>query len=160
MFGDPAAAAKYWRYQHYWDDCALMSSADVVGEVTGVAPLEEDIIDMAQSTASSQGPGPIYIRPPDLMNGDMERLEQQLGAGSKVIASVNAELIWDEPVEDKDQRGNPAHNHTVVVTGVDTGNDSVHLNDSGSREGRDEQIPLARFVQAWDASNELMAVTT
>ena len=77
-----------------------------------------------------------------------------------MIASVNAELIWHEPVEDKDQDGNPAHNHTVVVTGVDTGNEVVHLNDSGSREGRDEQIPLALFIQAWDASNELMAVTT
>jgi hypothetical protein len=31
MYGDPAAAAKYWRYQKY-DDCVLMSSADVVGQ--------------------------------------------------------------------------------------------------------------------------------
>ena len=110
MAGDPAAAAKYWRYQHYWDDCALMSSADVVGEMTGVEPLEEDIIGMAQSTPSSQGPGPIYIRPADpknpnsgqgtwfrdiptllaqynvaavIMDGDIERLERQLGAGTR-----------------------------------------------------------------------------
>jgi hypothetical protein len=34
MHGDPAAAAKYWRYQQYWDDCTRMSSADVVGEMT------------------------------------------------------------------------------------------------------------------------------
>src|SRR5260370_42485583 len=65
MFGDPAAAAKYWRYQQYWDDCVLVSTADVVGEVTGVEPSEEEIIDMAQSTPSSQGPGPIYTRPAD-----------------------------------------------------------------------------------------------
>ena len=38
MYGDPAAAAKYWRYQQYWDDCTLMASADVVGEITGVSP--------------------------------------------------------------------------------------------------------------------------
>jgi hypothetical protein len=48
----------------------------------------------------------------------------------------------------------------VVVTGVDTRNNVVHLNDSGSSTGRDEQIPLALFVQAWDASHHLMAVTT
>jgi hypothetical protein len=47
-----------------------------------------------------------------------------------------------------------------VVTGVDTRNEVVHLNDSGSSEGRDEQIPLALFTQAWAASNDLMAVTT
>jgi len=35
-----------------------------------------------------------------------------------------------------------------------------HLNDSCSRRGRDEQIRLAIFVQAWDSTNELMAFTT
>jgi uncharacterized protein YvpB len=186
MYGDPAAAAKYWRYQQYWDDCTLVASADVVGEMTGVEPSEEDIIERAQSTPSSQGPGPIYTRPADpkdpnsgqgtwfrdiptllaqynvgavITNGGIEGLEQQLGAGHKVIVSVNGELIWHEPVE-KDKHGNPTHDHSVVVTGVDTSNDVVHLNDSGSRKGRDEQIPLALFLQAWDASNELMAVTT
>lgn len=185
-YGDPATAAKYWRYQQYWDDCALMSSADVVGEVTGAEPSEEDIIDMAQSTPSTQGPGPVYVRPADpksrdagqgtwfrdipallarynvgatIVDGDVDGLERQLAAGHKVIASVNAEIIWREPVEDRDRRGNPTHNHTVVVTGVDADRQVVHLNDSGSRQGRDEQVPLALFVQAWDTSNELMAVT-
>ncbi len=187
LLGDPAAAAKYWRYQQYWDDCVLVASADVVGEMTGVEPSEEDIIDMAQSTPSSQGPGPIYTRPahpkdpnsgegawfrdiPTLLarysikavivNGGIQRLEQALSAGHKVVASVNAELIWHEPVEDKDKNGHPAHNHTVVVTGIDTGNEIVHLNDSGSSHGADEQVPMALFIQAWGGSNRLMAVTT
>jgi Peptidase_C39 like family len=187
MYGDPAAAAKYWRYQLYWDDCTLMASADVVGEVTGQEPSEEDIIDKAQSTPSSQGPGPIYTRPADpkdpdsgqgtwfrdaptllaqyhvgamVTHGSVPELEQQLGAGHKVLVSVNAEIIWHEEHVENDRHGNPTHDHTVVVTGVDARNNVVHLNDSGSRRGRDEQIPLALFVQAWDASNELMAVTT
>jgi hypothetical protein len=187
MYDDPAAAAKYWRYQQYWTDCALVSSADVIGEVTGAEPSEEDIIDRAQSTPSSQGPGPIYTRPPDpndpnsgdgmwfrdiptllaqynvgavVSRGSVEELEQQLGAGHKVLASVNGELIWHSPVEEKDKHGNATHDHTVVVTGVDTSNNVVHLNDSGSSEGRDEQIPMALFVQAWDASHQLMVVTT
>jgi hypothetical protein len=187
MYGDPTAAAKYWRYQQYWDDCTLMAGADVIGEITGKQPSEEDIIDRAQATPSSQGPGPIYTRPADpedpnsgegtwfrdiptllaqyhvgatITNGGMEEVERQLGAGHKVIVSVNGELIWHEPVEEKDRDGNPTHDHTVVVTGVDTRNDVVHLNDSGSRQGRDAQLPMALFVQAWDASGRLMAVTT
>jgi hypothetical protein len=187
MYGDPVAAAKYWRYQQYWDDCTLMASADVVGEITGVEPSEEDIIDRAQATPSSQGPGPIYTRPADpndpnsgqgtwfrdiptllsqynvgavITHGDIEGLEQQLGAGHKVLASVNGELIWQKPVEQKDRNGNPAHDHTVVVTGVNTANNVVHVNDSGSREGRDDQIPIAVFLQAWGAGHNLMAVTT
>jgi hypothetical protein len=187
MYGDPAAAAKYWRYQQYWDDCTLMASADVIGEITGVEPAEEDIIDKAQATPSSQGPGPIYTRPADpndpnsgegawfrdiptllarynvgaiITHGSMEELERQLGLGHKVIVSVNGELLWHEPVEEKDKNGNPSHDHTVVVTGVDTANGVVHINDSGSRDGRDAQIPIALFVQAWDASGKLMVVTT
>jgi hypothetical protein len=159
----------------------------VIGEMTGVEPSEEDIIDMAQATPSSQGPGPIYTRPADpkdpnsgqgtwfrdiptllarynvgavIINGDIGGLEQHLDAGHKVIASVNSELIWHKPVEDRDKYGNPTHDHSVVVTGVDTRNEVVHLNDSGSSEGRDEQIPLALFIQAWAASNDLMVVTT
>ncbi|MCV7196340.1 C39 family peptidase [Mycobacterium angelicum] len=187
MYGDPAAAAKYWRYQQYWDDCVLMSSADVVGEMTGAEPAEEDIIEMAQSTPSSQGPGPIYTRPANpqdpnsgegtwfrdiptllarynvaavIVNSDMAGLEQALGAGHKVVASVNGELIWNQPVKDWDNSGNPGHNHTVVVTGVDTGAEIVHLNDSGTRRGADEQVPFALFLQAWATSGDLMAVTT
>ena len=77
-----------------------------------------------------------------------------------MIVSVNGELIWHQPVETKDDNGNPGSDHAVVVTGVDTANNVVHLNDSGTPNGRDEQIPMALFVQAWDASNELMVVTT
>ncbi|CPR08591.1 Papain-like cysteine protease AvrRpt2 [Mycobacterium bohemicum DSM 44277] len=187
MYGDPVAAAKYWHYQQYWDDCVIMSSADVVGEVTGVEPSEEDIIDMAQSTPSSQGPGPIYTRPADptdpnsgegawfrdiptllarynvgavIMDGNIDALERQLGASHKVVVSVNGEILWHKPVEDRDRHGKPAHNHSVVVTGVDTANQVVHVNDSGSESGRDEQVRMALFMRAWDAGNELMAVTS
>jgi hypothetical protein len=187
MYGDPVAAGKYWRYQQYYDDCVIVSSADLVGEVTGEEPSEEDIIDMAQSTPSAVSPGPVYTRPPDpkdpnsgegtwfrdiptllarynvgavIRNGSIEEVEQELGTGHKVAVSVNGELIWHRPVKQRDKNGNPEHNHTVVVTGVDTRNDVVHLNDSGSRTGRDTQIPMPIFIQAWDTSGELMAVTT
>jgi len=196
MYGDPAAAAKWWRHQKY-DDCVLMASADVIGQVTSTEPSEEAIIRKAQSTPSVVHPGTIYTKPANTKNpnsgmgtsfadvpallaeykigavvtnkkhaakdglvGGMEGIEQQLGAGHQVIVSVNAELIWHQPVETKDDDGNPDGDHAVVVTGVDTANGVVHLNDSGDPEGRDSQIPIALFVKAWDASNELMVVTT
>jgi hypothetical protein len=187
MYGDPVAVAKYWRYQQYWDDCVLMSSADVIGEVTGQQPSEEAIIDMAQSTPSAFPPGPIYTRPanpndpnsgegswfrdiPTLLarynigavvrHGSIEEVEQQLSAGHRVFASVNGELIWHQRVDEKDKNGHPAHDHAVVVTGVDTGSNVVHLNDSGSSSGRDTQLPMALFIRAWNASDKLMVVTT
>lgn len=61
-YGDPTAAAQFCRQQQY-DDCVLMSSADVIGEITGVQPSEHDIIEKAQSTPSVAHPGPIYTKP-------------------------------------------------------------------------------------------------
>jgi hypothetical protein len=195
MYGDPTAAAQWWRHQKY-DDCVLMATADVIGQMTGKEPSEEAIIRQAQSTPSVVHPGTIYAKPANTKNpnsgmgtsyGDVpvllakykigavitnkkhaaedgiavgvEGIEQELSAGHKVIVSVNAELIWHQPVETKDEDGNPRGDHAVVVTGVDTANGVVHLNDSGNPKGRDEQIPLALFIKAWDASNELMVVT-
>jgi hypothetical protein len=196
MYGDPVAAAKYWQQQQY-DDCVLMASADVIGEITGVAPAEEAIIAKAQSTPSTDHPGSIYTKPADTNNPNsgmgtsmsdvptllgqykikailsdkydaaetgipagMAGLKQALGSGHKVIVSINAELIWHEPVDEKDENGNPVSDHAVVVTGVDVANRVVHLNDSGSSEGRDAQIPMGLFIRAWDTSDDLMIVTT
>ncbi len=44
---------------------------------------------------------------------------------------------------------------SVVVTGVDTRTDMVHLNDSGIPTGSDEQISIAAFTQAWATSNDV-----
>lgn len=90
----------------------------------------------------------------------MEALEHHLGNGRAVIVSVNAEMIWGVTIDNKDEAGNPVSDHAVVVTGVDTANGVVHLNDSGSDEGRDEQVPMALFMQAWATSQDFMAVTT
>lgn len=195
-YGDPEAAAKWWRHQKY-DDCVLMASADVIGQMTGKEPSEEAIIKKAQSTPSTIHPGSIYITPADTRNPNsgqgtmfadvptllkqykvdamitnrqyaaedglpagIRGIEQELGTGHKVIVSVNGELIWNVPVETKDKNGKPLGDHAVVVTGVDTAFDIVHLNDSGDPKGRDSQIPMSVFLKAWDASNELMVVTT
>ena len=39
MYGNPEAAAPYWRYQHQ-EDCGLMAVADVVGQLTGHEPTQ------------------------------------------------------------------------------------------------------------------------
>jgi hypothetical protein len=90
----------------------------------------------------------------------MVALAQDLAKGRKVIAAVNAEIIWGDPVEDKSRDGEPLSNHAVVVTGVDTGAGVVHLNDSGSEQGRDERVPIDVFIRSWDSSDDQMSVTS
>ena len=77
-----------------------------------------------------------------------------------MLVSVNGELIWGTPITHKDKDGNPIGDHAVAVTGIDTANNVVHINDSGDSEGRDEQIPMELFMRAWEAGHELVVVTT
>jgi Peptidase_C39 like family len=173
MFGDPAAAAPYWRYQHQ-QDCGLMAVADVVGQLTGREPSQIGMELRGVFTKSESHRGDVYhfdgTSPQDMVlllqkhgiqsdlttGNSMGTLEQDLAGGHKVIAALNAETIWNYPAGDGD-RTTP--DHAVVVTGVDTGANVVHLNDSGTPDGRDEQIPLATFSQAWQTSNDLLIVT-
>ena len=89
----------------------------------------------------------------------MAALERYLAGGHKVIAGVNAELLWGIAVQTRDQNGNPTADHAVVVTGVDTASGKVHLNDSGNPNGRDETVPLDVFAKSWATSGDQMIVT-
>lgn len=187
MYGDPAAAAPYWAQQSL-DDCGLMAAADVIGQLTKREVSEQEIIAVAQRMPSRVHPGPVYTPPTNvadvnrtgrgtdpgdlpvllarygigavLSSGvDMDTLERYLAGGHKVIAGVNAELIWGIPVETMDVSGNPAADHAVVVTGVDTATGTVHLNDSASAQGRNETVPIEVFVKSWGTSNDALIVT-
>jgi hypothetical protein len=70
LYGDPAAAAPFWHYQQYDDDCVEMAVADVVGELTGDQPSEHAIIKVAQSMRSTVHPGPIYTKPKKHKSGE------------------------------------------------------------------------------------------
>ena len=190
LSGDPDGASQYWGRQHY-DDCALMAVADVVGELTGNKPPEDEVIALAISTANGRNSGTIYTLPADAGDGGVSRrdqlpvirdlpvllahygvasvytndsvaaeggfptgitgLEAALGAGKKVIASLNGETIWDIPGD------RTIHDHDVVVTGVDTGTGTVHLNDSAA-EGPNSQVSVETFESAWMTSNHSMVV--
>jgi len=173
LYGNPEAAAPYWRYQHQ-QDCGLMAVADVVGQVTGHEPSQIGIQLRGAFTKSETRRGAVYhfdgTSPEDLVvmlnqfgipsqlttGNTLQSLEQDLAGGHKVIAAVNAETIWNYP-PGKGTRTDA--DHAVVITGVDTRDDVVHLNDSGVPTGRDEQLPLAEFTTAWATGSNLLIVT-
>lgn len=173
MYGNPEAAAPYWRYQHQ-EDCGLMAVADVVGQLTGHEPTQIGIELRGIFTPSQSHGGDVYFfdgtSPQDMVvllrhygirsemttGNTMHGLEDYLNGGHKVIAALNAETIWNYP---PGQGQRTRADHAVVVTGVDTANDIVHLNDSGTPNGRDELIPTNTFTQAWSTSDDLLIVT-
>lgn len=171
MHGDPAAAAPYWRYQQQDLDCGEMAVADVIGQISGYEPTEDEITAAAGNIPSVSHPGPIYRPDGRTSNSDLavllahygvraagvhtgtDALARDLDLGHKVIVGLNDKIIWDEP-------GNRSReNHFVVVTGIDTAAGVVHLNDSGIKAGRDEQVSLATFETAWATSDNFAVVT-
>jgi Peptidase_C39 like family len=172
MYGDPAAAAPYWRHQTNDSDCGEMAVADVVGQVFGNEPTENQITAVAENTPSTVHSGPIWTPDKYTSNGDlpallahygiqstpsrgsMDGLEQDLANGQKPIVGLNAETIWDQP-GDRTQE-----DHFVVVTGIDTSTGMVHLNDSGIKNGQDEQVPISTFEKAWATSHNFVVVTS
>ena len=70
-----------------------------------------------------------------------------------MIVGLNDKIIWNKPGD------RTVENHFVVVTGIDTQAGMVHLNDTGSARGRDEQVSMANFEQAWGTSNNFAVVT-
>jgi hypothetical protein len=170
MYGDPAAAAQYWRRQHD-SNCAEMAVADVVGQVTGHEPTEQQINAAAEATPSVAHRGSIWKPGGATNNLDLPvllahygvgstgaqsttgALEQDLVQGRKVIVGLTSEILWN-------QRGNRSQeDHSVAVTGIDTKAGVVHLNDSGSNTGSDEQVPIATFEKSWATSQNFAVMT-
>jgi Peptidase_C39 like family len=185
VYGDPVAAAQYWQQQSLEDNCGLASVADVVGEVTGHSPTENQIIKLAQSTPSSIRDGMIYLPTGDPGHeGDaggidmadtvvlldhygikshmtydahpdevgLPMLEQYLGANRKVIAWVNSGTILNT----NDQRTAP--DHFLVVTGIDTNSEIVHLNDPYA-DHANTTVSIDKFITAWKIGQESITVT-
>jgi hypothetical protein len=190
VYGNPEAAAQYWQPQNY-DNCGLMAVADVVGQLTGDLPTEEEIIAVAMQIPSPDHPGSIYIPPaniddpntgqgtwdndmvalldyyevdgivtseeaaakaPSLPDTGLDALAEYLAEGHKIIAMVDADLIWGK------DNGSDVADHALVVTGIDTTKGIVHLNDSGIDDGRNEQVTIDTFTEAWATSDETMIV--
>jgi predicted double-glycine peptidase len=184
-YGNPAASAKYWIQQSLEDNCGLVSVAEVVGEITGQEPTEQQMISLGENTPSGTNPGPIYAPPNDPShangNGGIEMgdevvllqhfgiksamtdktnpdqtglpaLQQYLTDNRKIIAWVNSAVIWNT----SDQRTKA--DHFLVVTGIDTNNQIVHLNDPGA-DHADEQVPVANFTAAWETGGDSIVVT-
>ena len=178
-------AAQYWQRQHLSDDCVLMAVADVVGQVTHDLPSEQEVLELAEKTPSTSHSGPIYLPDDNRWGTDyadaevllakygitatmtstvierqtgvesgMGALAEYLAEGEKVIVGLNGPTIWGDTSGD---RSKPAH--AVVVTGVDTVHNVVHLNDPYPANGRDLEVSLATFEKAWRTGPFIMIVT-
>jgi hypothetical protein len=185
VYGDPAAVAQYWRQQSLEDNCGLMSVADVIGEITGKEPTEQQMITLAQNTPSGTNPGPIYASSvdPSHANGnggvemaDLVVLLDHYGIKSAMYWTAHPETTGMPALQQYLRDGRKAiawvnsaviwnttdqrtkADHYLVVTGIDTNKKIIHLNDPGA-DHPDEQVSITTFTNAWRTGEESIVVT-
>jgi hypothetical protein len=185
VYGDPGAAAEYWVQQSLEDTCGLASVADVVGEVTGHAPTEQQIIKLAQNTPSVIRDGPIYLPTGDpghetekggIDMADTVVLLAHYGIKSHMTYDKHPEEVGLSKLEEylggdrkviawvnsgtilgsNDQRTSP--DHLLVVTGIATNDHTVHLNDPYA-DNADTKVSIDTFMTAWKIGQESIVVT-
>lgn len=182
VIGTPAADMQYWHYQTFDNTCAVVAQESVLESLTGQHFSEVSLRDeaMAHGWYTPSGGTP----PADVGNlleahgipvqqqtgASLIDIENQLAAGHKVIVGVNAEDIWNNvhpdggafPLDSYPGIPGQVADHAVEVIGVDTSNPDgpmVILNDSGTPDGRGEEVPADVFEEAWSASDDFMVHT-
>jgi hypothetical protein len=185
IYGSPDSAARYWEQQSLEDNCGLVSVADVVGEITGHEPTEQQVVEVAEATLSQTNPGPIYAPRNDPShagsNGGIEMADEVVlldhyGIKSHMTSAAHPEETGLPALEQYLSKGRKAiawvnsaliwntgdqrakADHFLVVTGIDANKAIIHLNDPGA-DHADEQVDIPTFMSAWQTGEESLVVT-
>jgi hypothetical protein len=178
VFGDPEAASRYWAQQSQ-SDCGLMATRLAIAELTGEAPTESQMIDLAKKTPSECSPGePVYDDSFDPSDGgtghgtcttDLALLLKHYGvdsqytsdsAGTGVSTGLKAlegylrdgkqAIVCINSATVWETDGDRSGcGHLVTVAAIDTGEDLVYLGDSGGDDTRGETVSIDTFESAW-----------
>lgn len=159
LAGNPTSAAPYWQLQTT-ADCAeetVRMAADQLGH-----PVTEAAVDAEAQRLGiyTLGLGTVWSGVPELVHHyglgasgpapmSKARLIWDLQHGAVVIASVNAETIWN-PEGFRTDAPTTKADHAVVIEALE-GSTAV-LADTGVPVGDGERVPWARFLRAWSTS--------
>ena len=179
VYGDPDAATRYWQQQSQ-SDCGLMAARMAIAELTGQAPTEAQMIDLAKKTPSECSPGePVYDDSFDPSDGgtghgtcttDLALLLTHYGidsdytsdsdgsvpTGLKALEGYLGEgkqaIVCVSSATIWDTDGDRSRcGHLVTVAAIDTGQDLVYLGDSGGDDTQGETVTIDTFEKAWAA---------
>ncbi len=163
-----------WHLQGSEDTCAICSQEFVLEELLGIDFSENDLVAQAiELGIYAPGNGTLWADVGKLLEhfgldvdrktgATLQELANSLANGSKLIVGIDSSEIWGNDSEDLWEHllGIPGTdaNHAVQVVAIDFENKQVVLNDSGHPDGRGELIPLDRFVDAWQDSQNFVCI--
>jgi hypothetical protein len=182
LYGDPTTNQQYWRAQSS-QNCVLMSTAMVIGQLTGTTPTEEEAVAEAVATDSVANPGQKMYQGLQSQDGvdvkdavklmDMHGIDATLTSYAKtegnlalravafaldekkaVSVGLHGGTIWAAVENTPLPVGVSAADHQVVITGIDFDQRFVYLNDSGfAEQGKNLKVPLDAFMKAWQTDD-------
>lgn len=162
--GNPEQSMEQWEFQGDTGRCALYSQKFVIEELTDRELDIEELAELAEENGwFSEETGTPLLSMNKLLDyygidnkmsfyNGISDIDDCLGAGGKVIVSIDADEIWYGEEDDLFTPGDGA-NHAVEVIGIDRSDPEevmVILNDSGNPNGCGEMIPLDTFLDAWE----------
>ncbi|MCM2371875.1 cysteine peptidase family C39 domain-containing protein [Aporhodopirellula aestuarii] len=168
---DPFAAdTQGWRQQTTSYTCAVVSQQMIL-EQFGVIISEADLVYEATSAGFLTNSGTRMDDLGRLLEGHgvathesigVDNLLNDLAHGRKVIVAVDGGELWgtDSVLEDRFQGQTP--DHAVVINGLDMSDPSnpiAVINDPGHPEGAGMRVPLDRFIDAWNDSDQFYVAT-
>lgn len=182
LYGDPATNAQHWRAQSS-QNCVLMSTAMVIGQLTGTSPDEDEIVAEAVATDSVANPGQKMYQGLQSQDGvdvkdavallDRHGISATLTTYGKsegnlalravafaldekkaVSVGLHGGTVWAAVDNEPLPVGVSAADHQVVITGIDFTERVVYLNDSGfAEQGKNMKVPLDAFMKAWQTDD-------
>tara|TARA_R110002167_G_scaffold259254_1_gene465778 strand:+ start:768 stop:1646 length:879 start_codon:yes stop_codon:yes gene_type:complete len=174
-FDDPnsdpfAMDASHWKQQTTGYTCAVVSQQMIL-EQFGVVISEAGLVYEATSGGFLFESGTSIDDIGRLLEGHgvtthqgigINSLLNDLAAGHKAILAVDSGEIWgdDAPFEDSFIGKSP--DHAIVINGLDMSdpsNPQAVINDPGHPNGACLRIPLDKFMDAWDDSNQFYVAT-
>jgi hypothetical protein len=180
MHGTPGTDEQYWLYQGNAGTCAPTSVAMVIADITGVPlPSNESVVERALDLGliSFEEGADVDQAWSGMTDSEIIKLIESYGVdvtlthdntlddltaaldeGHAVMVGVDADEVW-YGTEDDASDGGHGVDHELVVTGVDTENGLVYLNDPALPDGAGVVVPLEQFMDAWADDNYGMITT-
>jgi len=168
---DPFAAdTDGWKQQTTGYTCAVVSQQMIL-EQFGVIISEADLVYEATAGGFLTNSGTEMDDIGRLLEGHGVATHQSIGVdnllndlthGRKVIVAVDSGELWgmDSSLEDSFTGQSP--DHAVVINGLDLSDPSnpiAVINDPGHPDGAGMRVPLDRFLDAWNDSNQFYVAT-
>lgn len=172
IIGDPWEFSTLWFEQGYNGYCVPSAMLQIYELYTGEDLTETAFVDKANDVGGwvvvDGVPGMSTAGMVDLLNAagiptetsydnSINDLATALENDQPILIGIDSGEYWGD---DEGPDNNAEADHQVIVTGIDTENDTVILSDTGTPDGNMLAVPMDVFLDAWaDSGNEMVTVT-